>query len=643
MVIKIYYEKFIKERNAIIDNFKKNSIRRKPDVQTFQFTQKHVKTLQKVVEDEVRYLYEQILEKDLPWQIHIDLYLASHKYGGYFNHIDSDENHIHVSLNGDYVIDFLNDTVENDNKFRTILFHELIHATDMTILKQQQMEYDMVQNDNEYARLKWPMHLLKTYRDEGIATLCASLLSRTFHDFDNSSLFINIVMESSFSRLLGNLFYIAQYNSLRAEKIHDELGKKCYHAFSRKLLCKVLKNLGLIPQSTVDELLKPWLSDSSKVSRDMAVQVYKACLTLNLSQYIAGLLLVDEFRDECSDETENDVLPLNSLLSLCAKVQNYNDKDKTALFSLLMDITYPTAEDFVEVLDELLDESMTEDGLRQRIESLHKNPEDASFSMLDMIDKIHRFYLQHKEGPLQTYAEAARLVLNYYFSSNTVIDNHLLGFGRVDDVLLMVKLLRLLQLDVFSTCFNFERNEENQGLVVTGYKGWLDDEFPVGGLGNKDMYIPAHHEFEGEILPVVAIGDDAKLGNDRAESIIIPSTVKQIGDNAFDSLRKIRYLKVESGNPVYDSRQNCNAIIESATNTMIIGCGNTTIPYSVETIASPALEAVWGTELVIPDTVTYISDDAFAKCRVDKIYTSNPSLIGQHPRRTKVVNLYRKG
>ena len=45
---------------------------------------------------------------------------------------------------------------------------------------------------------------------------------------------------------------------------------------------------------------------------------------------------------------------------------------------------------------------------------------------------------------------------------------------------------------------------------------------------------------------------------------------------------------MESGNSVYDSRENCNAIIETATNTLISGCKNTIIPNSVTSIGDEA-------------------------------------------------------
>ena len=72
---------------------------------------------------------------------------------------------------------------------------------------------------------------------------------------------------------------------------------------------------------------------------------------------------------------------------------------------------------------------------------------------------------------------------------------------------------------------------------------------------------------------------------------------------------------VESGNTTYDSRNDCNAIIETASNTLISGCKNTVIPSSVTTIGEKAFYHCFGlTSIVIPNSVTSIEYSAFSEC-----------------------------
>ena len=73
---------------------------------------------------------------------------------------------------------------------------------------------------------------------------------------------------------------------------------------------------------------------------------------------------------------------------------------------------------------------------------------------------------------------------------------------------------------------------------------------------------------------------------------------------------------VESDNPNYDSRENCNAIIETNNNTLITGCKNAIIPNSVTAISDMAFEGCSSLiELTISNSVTYIGYYAFSWCQ----------------------------
>ncbi len=74
-------------------------------------------------------------------------------------------------------------------------------------------------------------------------------------------------------------------------------------------------------------------------------------------------------------------------------------------------------------------------------------------------------------------------------------------------------------------------------------------------------------------------------------------------------------MTVDAGNPKYDSRNSCNAIIETSSNTLIAGCKNSTIPSSVTTIGFHAFFNCTGlTSFEIPSSVTSIGERAFNGC-----------------------------
>jgi hypothetical protein len=115
---------------------------------------------------------------------------------------------------------------------------------------------------------------------------------------------------------------------------------------------------------------------------------------------------------------------------------------------------------------------------------------------------------------------------------------------------------------------------------------------------------------------VISIGDEAFCDCHSLTVITIPESVTSIGERAFCGCDSLAEIVVEEGNPVYDSRKNCNAIIEKATNTLICGCQNTIIPDSVTSIGDEAFCYCDSLiSITIPESVTSIRNYAFNGCK----------------------------
>lgn len=115
---------------------------------------------------------------------------------------------------------------------------------------------------------------------------------------------------------------------------------------------------------------------------------------------------------------------------------------------------------------------------------------------------------------------------------------------------------------------------------------------------------------------VTSIGDYAFDRCESLQSLFIPASVTSIGQTIIGYANNMHQIVVHPNNTVYDSRDGCNAIVETSTNTLINGCMNSIIPNSVTSIGSSAFYGCSGIMglLAIPNSVISIGEYAFNSC-----------------------------
>ncbi len=114
---------------------------------------------------------------------------------------------------------------------------------------------------------------------------------------------------------------------------------------------------------------------------------------------------------------------------------------------------------------------------------------------------------------------------------------------------------------------------------------------------------------------VTSIGKGAFDGCTSLNYIYIPKSVTSITDGAFSGC-KADTINVDKENTRYDSRNDCNAIIDSQSNVLILGNKNTVIPNNVTTIGYGAFAGCAElTHIEIPSSVTSIEAYAFQGCK----------------------------
>ena len=96
------------------------------------------------------------------------------------------------------------------------------------------------------------------------------------------------------------------------------------------------------------------------------------------------------------------------------------------------------------------------------------------------------------------------------------------------------------------------------------------------------------------------------------EELYIPKNVYKIGDALVNECTNLKTIAVDKDNKWYDSRNNCNGIIEKDRDVLIAATKNVSIPNDVKIIGKYSLLDIDGLkEITIPKSVEIIENSAF--------------------------------
>lgn len=150
--------------------------------------------------------------------------------------------------------------------------------------------------------------------------------------------------------------------------------------------------------------------------------------------------------------------------------------------------------------------------------------------------------------------------------------------------------------------FKFELNEDGMSYSFEGFDSNV----------TNDVVIPNTYKNK----PVTKIGEYAFFYNS-VESVFISDNINTFLSNIFAGCDDLKKIEVAKDNNKFDSRDDCNAIILTETNTLIAGCKTTKIPNDIEKIGLGAFQFINITEIDIPNSVHTIEDYAFYHSNLD--------------------------
>ena len=174
----------------------------------------------------------------------------------------------------------------------------------------------------------------------------------------------------------------------------------------------------------------------------------------------------------------------------------------------------------------------------------------------------------------------------------------------------------------FQNCYALASVDMGEGVTTMGERAFrycyalTSIELP-----NNLTSIPEYAFYECSNLNSIDFGDGVESIDYYAfaycyslNTLVIPAQITYIDSYGF-MWCPLTSIEVETGNRVYDSRNNCNAIVRKEDNALILGCQNTIIPATVTAIGEGAFCGCTSlTSIDIPNSVTTIGSSAFMYC-----------------------------
>ncbi len=206
--------------------------------------------------------------------------------------------------------------------------------------------------------------------------------------------------------------------------------------------------------------------------------------------------------------------------------------------------------------------------------------------------------------------------ITYNGSEYSVTGIYQLAFNNCKEMtsITIPKSMKIIGYSPFSGCSGLN------SVNISDLSSWCQINFQDQS-SNPLTY--AHHLFLNgqEIKDLVLTNGITSVGKyafcycEGLSSVSIGKDLTNIGLNAFYNCSNLNSIVVDDLNDIYDSRNNCNAIIEKSSKKLIVGCRNTIIPIGVTSIGDYAFYGCSSlTSIDIPNSVTTIGNYAFRFC-----------------------------
>ena len=177
--------------------------------------------------------------------------------------------------------------------------------------------------------------------------------------------------------------------------------------------------------------------------------------------------------------------------------------------------------------------------------------------------------------------------------------------------------VRSIASGAFQNCSNLTNINFPDGLQIIDYYAFS------GCTGLTEIIIPSkevtlgYYAFSGCNGLVSATINGKQIGIGcfasctNLSTLNIGSDISAISNESFLRCTALKNITVDAQNATYDSRNACNAIIETATNKLVLASNNALVPAEVTAIGANAFTTCPDLDVTVPTAVTEIETDAF--------------------------------
>ena len=201
-------------------------------------------------------------------------------------------------------------------------------------------------------------------------------------------------------------------------------------------------------------------------------------------------------------------------------------------------------------------------------------------------------------GQRNAFEEQAGDSSGLLIEGDVFIDNE--GVIYSEDKKRLIRFADTIAIEKYKVIDGCEIIDDNSFMEFVTYYGHSYYEMDFSGNSLKEIELP-------DGLKEISFGGCRHL-----EQIRIPDSVTLI--SIPEEKYQLTSIQVSKGNPVFDSRDGCNAIIDSSSNELILGCSRSFVPSGIISIGNYSFHQSAIEELTIPETVRRIGTWAFNHC-----------------------------